>query len=355
MQDAAGNAIELAEKATQRNEELEAELCGYRQRAEDIQRYKSRNEELLSIIKHALDDLERSGMGISRALRDRVRRHAKDALYDHVRGADQNSSPDTQSLTTVSSRGSQRCQSSQCCRSSWSPCNDAGVLGSSDTATSHSSCCLSKPSSGSRSDSLSLATTAKRQRTDGHPASIDTTSSDSNSERLTFLQGCDGNAIEFQPSISHSGRSQGQHQTHAGPKPHVHAPATCFCGPHRQHQQKPGSSSFGSSHSLHTPSSINCGQSPGTSSNVHSLGTALGHDESLPWHGDAELSSAISYTQQNYSRPREAGNGACFPSDEPTMHVVNGKGLDSSGPIHSEGNALDEFIFDDNVSPTAFF
>lgn len=87
--------MSVAEDATQRNVELESELenCkqeldrlkqGIRDRDHRANQLISANEELCSIIRHALEDMKRANVDLTNALHDRIQRHAPIALIPPV-------------------------------------------------------------------------------------------------------------------------------------------------------------------------------------------------------------------------------------------------------------------------------
>lgn len=83
--------MRVAEDAAQRNVELESEIRGRnqelemlkevnRERCREVKELKSSNDELCSIIRHALEDMKREKMNFTNALHDRIERHAPSAL-----------------------------------------------------------------------------------------------------------------------------------------------------------------------------------------------------------------------------------------------------------------------------------
>ena len=72
--------MELEGKLLDRNEELEMLRGIDRERSNEAHKLVSSNEELCSIIRHALEDMKREGVGLSNALQDRIKRHAPSAL-----------------------------------------------------------------------------------------------------------------------------------------------------------------------------------------------------------------------------------------------------------------------------------
>jgi hypothetical protein len=87
--------VRVAEDATQRNVELESDIRDRDQELEmlreadrkhrgDICELKSSNEELCSIIRHALEDMQREKVCLTNALHDRIKRHAPSALISYI-------------------------------------------------------------------------------------------------------------------------------------------------------------------------------------------------------------------------------------------------------------------------------
>lgn len=95
----AKKAVELATEATQRNVEAENELRCCQQDNEklkesnhtqcrEIRDLEADKEELCSILRHALEDMQRDGVTVRNALHDRIKRHASSVLEEYRNGSE---------------------------------------------------------------------------------------------------------------------------------------------------------------------------------------------------------------------------------------------------------------------------